>query len=284
MFVVAGVTGHTGKVVAETLLAQSVPVRVIVRDAKKGEPWKAKGAEVAIAEITDVKAMTQALRGAKGAYLLAPSDFGVTDVTARARQVGTALKAAIAESGVGHVVFLSSIGAQHASGTGPIATIHLIEALFSELTAHVTFLRAGYFFENLLGNVHPMKEQGVLPAMFDGQRKVEMVATADIGALAAELLRAGASAPKVVELSGPTATTLADAAKVFSAQLKKPIALAPVPASAQVGVLTGVGLNEAWARAYTEMNAALDSGKVACVGTPRRGLITLEQFVARALS
>ena len=49
MFAVAGVNGHTGKVVAETLLAQSVPVRVIVRDAKKGEAWKAKGAEVAIA-------------------------------------------------------------------------------------------------------------------------------------------------------------------------------------------------------------------------------------------
>lgn len=283
MFVVAGVTGHTGKVVAETLLAQSLPVRVIVRDAKKGEAWRARGAEVAIAEVKDVKAMTQALRGASGAYLLSPPAMEITDLDKHGRDVAGALKAAIIESGVEHVVFLSSIGAQLPSGTGPITTLRTIEQALTGLKAHVTFLRAGYFMENLLNNLHPMKEQGVLPAMFDAQRKVEMVSTPDIGAVAAELLRAGKSAPKVVELSGPTTTTLADAAKAFSAALKKPISTAPVPASAQVGILTGVGLNETWARAYTEMNGALEANKLNFEGTPRRGLITLERFVSRSV-
>jgi hypothetical protein len=36
MFVVTGVTGNTGSVVASTLLAAGKPVRVVVRDAKKG--------------------------------------------------------------------------------------------------------------------------------------------------------------------------------------------------------------------------------------------------------
>ena len=62
MFVVAGVTGNTGKVVAETLLVQGLPVRVIVRDAAKGEAWKKKGAEVAVADLHDAKALTAALR------------------------------------------------------------------------------------------------------------------------------------------------------------------------------------------------------------------------------
>lgn len=284
MFVVAGVTGHTGKVVAETLLAQSLPVRVIVRDAKKGEAWRAKGAEVAIAEVKDVKALTQALRGASGAYLLSPPAMEATDLAQHAREVAAALKVAIDESGVKHVVFLSSINAHLPTGNGPIAGLHVIEQALSGLKAHVTFLRAGYFMENLLGNLHPMREQGVLPAMFDAQRKVEMIATADIGAVAAELLRAGTAAPKVVELSGPSTATLAEAAKAFSGALKKPINLAPVPAAAQVGVLTGVGLNEAWAKAYTEMNAALEANRLVYEGTPRRGLISLEQFVARAVS
>lgn len=284
MFVVAGVTGHTGKVVAETLLAQSLPVRVIVRDEKKGEPWRARGAEVAIAEVKDVKAMTQALRGATGAYLLSPPAMQVTDLEKHGREVAAALKAAVEESGVRHVVFLSSIGAQLTSGTGPIMALRPIEAALGSVKAHVTFLRAGYFMENLLGNLHPMKEQGVLPAMFDGQREVEMVATADIGATAAELLRAGTSAPKLVELSGPGPSTLADAAKAFSAGLKKPINLAPVPAAAQVKVLEGVGLNQTWAQAYADMSAAIDSKKLVFEGKPRRGLITLQQFVARALS
>lgn len=285
MFVVAGVTGHTGRVVAETLLAQSLPVRVIVRDAKKGEPWKARGAEVAIADVKDVKAMTQALRGAAGAWLLSPPAMHVTDLEKHGKEMAEALKAAVSESGVKHVVFLSSIGAQLTSGTGPIMALRPIEqALASIPSTHATFLRAGYFMENLLGSLHPMKEQGVLPAMFGAEKPVEMVATADIGAVAAELLRAGTSAPKVVELSGPAATTLTQAAKVFGAALKKPINLAPVPAAAQVGVLMGVGLNQTWAQAYTDMNACVEKGTLVFEGTPRRGLIGLEQFVSRALS
>ena len=283
MFVVAGVTGHTGKVVAETLLAQSLPVRVIVRDAKKGEAWRAKGAEVAIAEVKDVKAMTQALRGAAGAYLLSPPAMEVTDFDKHGREVAAALKVAIEESGVKHVVFLSSIGAQLPSGTGPIMQLRPIEAALGSEKAHVTFLRAGYFMENLLGNLHPMKEQGVLPALFGGERQVDMVATADIGATAAELLRAGTSAPKLVELSGPTTSSLADAAKAFSAALKKPINLAPVPPAAQVEVLKGVGLSQTWAQGYADMSAAIEAKKLVFEGTPRRGLISLQQFVANAL-
>jgi len=285
MFVVAGVTGHTGRVVAETLLAQSLPVRVIVRDAKKGEAWKAKGAEVALAELKDVKAMTQALRGASGAYLLSPPAMQATDLDKHGKEIAEALKAAISESGVKHVVFLSSIAAQVPSGTGPILMVRHIEQVLGAIkSTHVTFLRAGYFMENLLANLHPMKEQGVLPAMFGPEKPVEMVATADIGAVAAELLRAGTSAPKVVELSGPSPTTLSQVLKVFSAALKKPLTLAPVPAAAQVGVLTGVGLNQAWAQGYADMNAAVENQTLKFEGTPRRGLISLEQFVSRALS
>ena len=284
MFVVAGVTGHTGKVVAETLLAQSLPVRVIVRDAKKGEAWRARGAEVAIADLKDAKALTQALRGAGSAYLLSPPALDVTDFGKHARELAAALKEAIVESGVKHVVFLSSIAAQLPSGTGPIVTVRIVEQALTGLKAHVTFLRAGYFMENLLANLHPMREQGVLPAMFDAQRKVEMVATADIGAVAAELLRAGAAAPKVVELSGPTASTLAEVARAFSSALKKPINLAPVPSAAQVHVLMGVGLNETWARGYTEIYAAIDGNRLIFEGAPRHGLIGLDQFVSRALS
>ena len=44
MYVVAGVSGHTGKVAAETLLAQGKSVRVLVRDPAKGEPWRARRA------------------------------------------------------------------------------------------------------------------------------------------------------------------------------------------------------------------------------------------------
>jgi uncharacterized protein YbjT (DUF2867 family) len=278
MFVVAGVSGNTGRVVADTLLAQQVPVRVVVRDAKKGEEWKARGAEVAVADVHDAAALTRALDGAVGAYLLNPPNMAVTDIVGNARAVARALKTAIDASSVQHVVVLSSVAAHLPSGTGPIVSAHVVEQELRTSKKHITFLRAGYFMENLLANLHPMRADGVLPAMFDPAHPVEMIATADIGAVAAELLRAGAAAPKIVELAGPKPSTLHDAARAFGAALHKTLHVPVVPAAAQVDILKGFGLNDAWARGYAELNQTVTT-IVQFEGTPRRGVISLERFV-----
>ena len=44
MYVIAGVTEHVGSVAAKELLAKKKSVKVIVRDAKKGETWSNQGA------------------------------------------------------------------------------------------------------------------------------------------------------------------------------------------------------------------------------------------------
>src|SRR5262245_22567326 len=72
MFVVAGVTGHVGSVVAERLLAKGQKVKVIVRDAAKGAAWSKKGAEVAAGTLEDTAFLTGALRGASGFFALLP--------------------------------------------------------------------------------------------------------------------------------------------------------------------------------------------------------------------
>ncbi len=53
MYVITGVSGHTGSVVASSLLKQGKPVRVIVRAEEKRKSWKAQGAEVALASLDD---------------------------------------------------------------------------------------------------------------------------------------------------------------------------------------------------------------------------------------
>ena len=44
-FVIAGVSGNTGSVVAATLLAHRERVRVLVRNASEVAPWTTKGAD-----------------------------------------------------------------------------------------------------------------------------------------------------------------------------------------------------------------------------------------------
>src|ERR1043165_7598852 len=81
MYAIAGVSGHTGSVAAETLLAQGKPVRVIVRDAAKGAAWSQKGAEVAVASLEDTAALTRALTGVAGAFVLLPPQGTIASPT-----------------------------------------------------------------------------------------------------------------------------------------------------------------------------------------------------------
>src|SRR4051812_26960525 len=111
MYAIAGVTGHTGSAAAAALLAQGKPVRVIVRDAAKGSAWRARGAEVAVASLDNQAALTAALTGAAGAFLLLPPAGTTTSATPledNARLSAT-LAGAVRAAKLPHVVLLSSI-------------------------------------------------------------------------------------------------------------------------------------------------------------------------------
>ena len=82
LYAVAGVTGNTGAAAADALLERGAGVRVIVRDPQKGEKWAARGAEIAVADLGSAHALTDALTGTDGAYLLSPPDFNTDDFLA----------------------------------------------------------------------------------------------------------------------------------------------------------------------------------------------------------
>lgn len=284
---IAGVTGHTGKVAAETLLAWGHRVRVVVRDAARGEPWAARGAEVAVADLTDSPAFAAALRGTDGAYVLLPPNYATGDFRAWQARAGAALVEAVAAAGVPHVVLLSSIAAQHPDGTGPIQGLHPVERALGRLgSTGVTFLRAAAFMENLLGSLATLP-QGVYPSFTPAQLAWPMVATADIGQVAASLLVEGPpapGAPRVVELGGPPRSS-ADVAAALATLTGRPVQVAEAPVAAMAATLTGFGLPPDVAALYQEMTEGLISGRVAFEGTHRRatGLISLERFLAEAL-
>ena len=176
MYAIAGVSGHTGRVVAERLLAAGRGVRVIVRDAAKGEAWAKKGAEVAVADLDDAAALEAAFAGAEGAYVLLPPTPTADDVGAVQAARVAALVAAVAGAKVPHVVLLSSIGAHLASGTGPIVGLHHAERALAAVAPRFTALRAGYFLENW-GSALGGLADGVFPTFVGADTRVEMVAS-----------------------------------------------------------------------------------------------------------
>jgi uncharacterized protein YbjT (DUF2867 family) len=265
MFIVLGASGNTGKVVAETLLTQKKKVRVVLRDAAKGQAWKDAGADVAIADVEDAAALKRAFGGAEGAYVLLPPNFSSSLVRVDNNRRASAIAAAVETAGVPHVVLLSSVGAQQADGTGPVLGLRDAEATFTRGHAAVTFVRAAYFMENWGGALYGVA-QGVLPTFLLADKAIPMVATRDIGTAVARLLAEGGSGKQVIELAGPREYSPRDVAAALARIVGKPIAAQQAPEEAMVPALMGAGMNAEWARLFKELTHGLNAGIVVWEG------------------
>ena len=229
MFAITGITGNVGGELARNLLAAGKPVRAVVRDARKGAEWAGFGCEVAVADIEDVAALTDAFRGAEGVFVMVPSSFDPLPGFPEAKKTAVTLKAALEGARPERVVYLSTIGAQ-ATQTNLLSQHTIIEDVLRELTIPTTFLRPGWFMENASWDVAPAKEKGVIPSFLHPLDKpVPMVSTADIGRVAAGLIQETWSGHRVVELEGPQRVTPNEIAATFAKLLGRAVRMAVVP-------------------------------------------------------
>ncbi len=262
MLVVLGATGHTGSVVAEAVLARKQPVRVVVRSADKGASWAAKGAEVAVASLDDQAALTKALHGASGVYLLIPPNYGAASWLAEQRQRVDQTAEAVKASGIAHVVLLSSIGAHLPDGTGPIRAARYGEQRLTAVAPNVTILRSGYFMENWASGIGIAKEQGLLPSFIPPQMSIPMISTRDIGRVAAERLMAGGRGHAIVELAGPEEYSPEQVATALGGILGRAVSVQSAPLSVVVPTFTSFGFSTEAAGLFEEMYTAFSKRAV----------------------
>lgn len=84
--------------------------------------------------------------------------------------------------------------------------------------------------ENCGWDVAPAINDGVIPSFLQPiDKPVPMVATPDIGSVAAELLQETGKGHRVVELEGPHRVTPNEIATTFADQLGRPVRMEPVP-------------------------------------------------------
>jgi NAD(P)H dehydrogenase (quinone) len=229
MYAIMGVTGRVGGVVARTLLAAGQPVRAIARHAAKGRVWADRGCELTLASIENVADLTSAFSGADGVFVLVPPNFDPAPEFPEARAIAAALRAALDAARPSQVVYLSTIGAQ-ASQSNLLTQHTIIERALGELPMPITFLRPAWFMENCRWDVAPAREPGVIRSFLQPLDKpVPMVATADIGRVAAGLLREGWSDRRVVELEGPQRVAPNEIAAVFTRLFGRPVRMEAVP-------------------------------------------------------
>jgi uncharacterized protein YbjT (DUF2867 family) len=229
MYAITGITGQVGGAAARALLAAGLPVRAVLRDPAKAAPWQALGCEIAVADLTDARALARALAGAHAVFILPPPTFdplpGLPEIRAVIDAVCTALEASPPQ----RVVCLSTIGAQAAEPT-LLTQLGLMERALAPLPLPVSFLRPAWFMENARRDLACARSDGVLASCLQPlDRAIPMVSAVDVGRTAAELLRERWSGHRVVELEGPERVSPAGLAAAMSAVLRRPVRAQAVP-------------------------------------------------------
>lgn len=285
MIVVTGATGRTGRRVAERLLAQGEKVRAIGRDAKRLAPLVERGAEASVGNVGDADFLSRSFAGATAVYLVLPEDITQQDFRAHQERVSDAYAEAIAKTHVPYAVSLSSIGAQHAHGTGPIVGLHNQEQKLNRIDGlNVLHVRAAYFMENLFMNMVPLRASGTLPGAMPGDVRMPWIATRDIADYAASRLASrDFSVSSVQELHGQRDISMNEAASIVGAAIGRPeVRYVQVPAPALAGMLSEMGLPKKSVETLLEMWDGANKGLISPqeARTPKNTTETsLETFV-----
>jgi NAD(P)H dehydrogenase (quinone) len=223
MFAITAITGKVGGALADTLLAAGCDVRAVVRDATKGALWKARGCEVAVANIGDEDELARALEGTEGAFILLPPVFDPKPDFRDVKATIAAIRDALARARPPKVVALSTIGADVAQ-PNLLNALRFLEQALANIDLPITFLRAAWFMENAEWDVASARERGIVTSYLQPLgRPVPMVSTRDVGRVAADLLREDWTGLRIVELEAAKRTTPNAIAAAFAKTLGKPV-------------------------------------------------------------
>ncbi|GAA0588727.1 NmrA family NAD(P)-binding protein [Actinomadura livida] len=258
MYTITGVTGHVGSVTAQELLDQGAPVRAVVRDAAKASAWEQRGAQAVVADFGDRAALAEALRGSAGAFVMLPTVPAAGD--AGHRGLADSIAGAVGDSGVGHAVVLSSIGADLAEGTGPVRWLHHLEDRLRRTGVRLTALRPPHFQEKVETVLPAALDGGIYPVFGeDADVRTPMIATRDIGKAAAAALLAPPPASETVDLLPPEYTER-EVAERLAAVLGKPLQVVTIPQAGWLDAMLQAGVPASFADELAALYAAEQRG------------------------
>ena len=263
MYSIIGVTGHVGSLVANTLKDAGLPFKAVVRNKSRAQELESKGYQTVIAELHDADALTKAFSHSKGVFVMTPPLLDSADPVAEHDGMLKALTIAIDAAKPGKLVYLSSVGAQHAMNTGAIRKLYDMEQAFNQLSLPTASIRAAWFMENFVGQLAAVASGSPLMSFVDPpSKKIPMIAADDIGQLGAQLLQQNWIGHRVVELEGPCRYSVADAAMVLGYHLNKEVPVGLIAGTAYESVYRSFGCSAKGAKLMAEMNRGFNSDHI----------------------
>lgn len=278
---ITGSLGNISKPLATILLKQGHQLTIVSGTPERQKDIEALGAKAAIGNLFDRQFYASAFEGADAVYAMTPPNLGGENVVANTIKAGTAIVEGVKAAGVKRVVMLSSIGADKPSGNGPIAGLHQVEKLYTELPGVQTrFLRAGLFYLNFFNNIPLIRNAGIIGNNFSGDVKLALVHTDDIAAAAAEELLLQTTGVRYVISDLQTAAAVASS---LGAAIQKPtLPWIPFTDEQLVQGMTQAGIPLSIAEMYAEMGRGMADGSITedfhARGSEITGKIRLDDF------
>jgi uncharacterized protein YbjT (DUF2867 family) len=256
--------GNIGRSVVDQLLKADQSVVIISRHPNKVAELVARGAALIEGSIDDPSVLSRAFSGADALFWVTPFAPDQPDFLRWARKTGQQAAEAARSQGVKRAVVLSSVGAQHETGVGPIGCMPVIEAAFRASVPDVTSLRAASFMENYLQSVGTIAHTGSVFGSHPADRKIPLVAACDIARKASEaLLDREWSGFRVVGVHGPEDLAPSRAAEIIAAGIGRPVAYVEVPVEQLKAGMLKSGMPQFMADLMAELYQGFRAGRVA---------------------
>jgi uncharacterized protein YbjT (DUF2867 family) len=221
---VTGATGKTGVVVVTELLKADYPVRAMVhREDGRSAGLRALGAEIALADMSDVEHIADALKDVHRAYFCPPLDPYMV-------QGAVAFAVAAKEARLEHIVGLTQWLSSPSHPSLMTRQHWLVDRLFSMTpgVAH-TIVNPGFFADAYLVTIGLASHLGIFPWMYGKSRNAppsnEDIARVAVAALTDPARHAG----KSYRPTGPELLGAEDMANAIGRAVGRSVRVVPTP-------------------------------------------------------
>lgn len=284
MHIITGASGQVGSAVTANLLKKDEPVKGIIRNEKKAGKLKERGANVAMADIHDLTALTNVCRDGHTFFAITPETGKEKDVLADMAGVLENYRKAVERSSIKRVVGLSSMGAQYTEKSGNLLMSHMLEGAFKGLDVQQSFIRPAYYFSNWLLYLPVIKEQKILPTFFPPDLAIPMTSPMDVADLAATVLLKDDE--QIYELQGPASYSSDNVAAAFSEALGIPVKAQQIPRDQWDSTLAEAGFSPDGIKNFIEMTETVVDGRAKPEGTHTTvtGKTTLQEYIQKAVN
>lgn len=279
MDIILGGTGHVGSEVAKNLLADGRMITVVTRDSEKKQDWNNRGAEVVVVDIHETETLAKIFKNGQTLFFLnPPADRSLDTVKEEKMTVYSILKA-LKNSGIKKVVAESTYGSQPGDGLGDLGVLHEMELGLKELEIPSSIIRAANHMSNWDHLFETAKSEGQIYSFYPLDFKLPMVAPADIGKFASQLMEEPVCSTGIFYIEGPERYSVRDVAVELTEMLRKNITVKIVGPGAWAPWLMHRGYSQAAAESVVKMTEAKLEEVYPMPTNPTRGSTSLRKYV-----